>query len=212
MKIIGLRIEKYIGQNISGHNCDFEYHDEEMERHILCGITSDGENVEITLSEEYGECGSGWCTASWGNMEVNKVSKFNGYTYKPVKDLNIDDFDPESDYVNNEVFTFSLDGDDSYYPSGFYEVNMDLFKQTIRHKETRPVWIFKGESNSGKSFIASRLNDLSVYETDTSDELPDKITEDIVVLGNKYQYDIEKIKDCIFGECELILVDFKGGI
>lgn len=34
-KVIGLREEKYIGKTVSGHNCDFEYTDTEMTRHVV---------------------------------------------------------------------------------------------------------------------------------------------------------------------------------
>lgn len=208
MKIIGLRIEKYIGQNIDDHN--FTYHDEEFEKHILCGILSDERKVEITLTEEYGECGSGWTTASWGDIEVLEVNKFNGYTHRPIRDLVIDDIgiNYQNDYIDNEVFNFSFDGGDSYYPSGYYSVNMELFKPTARYKEKRPVWIFKGDSNLGKSFIAAKLNDLTIYETDSSNELPEKITESVIVLGNKYTHRLEEIKSRIFGDYDIVLVDF----
>jgi len=32
MKIIGLRVEKYIGTEVSGHNFSFEYKDAEFEK------------------------------------------------------------------------------------------------------------------------------------------------------------------------------------
>lgn len=210
MKIIGLRIEKYVGQVVSGHNCDFDYSDEVLEKHILCGIKSDGIKVEITLSQEDGECGSGWTTASWGYIEVKEVERFNGYTYKPINPLIIDNFNENSDYIDNEVFTYSYDGGDSYYPWGNYSVNMELFKETPRHKSERPVWLFKGGSNLGKSFIASKLEELTTYETDSNEELPEVIVEDIIVLGNKYKFDIEDIKNRIFGDYELIFVDFSN--
>lgn len=66
MKIIGLRIEKYIDKEISGHNCDFEFKDAEFEKHIICGVLDDNRKVEIELSHSEGECFSGWTTASWG--------------------------------------------------------------------------------------------------------------------------------------------------
>lgn len=88
-------------------------------------------------------------------------------------------------------------------------VNMELFKETIRAKNLRPVWIFKGKSNSGKSFLASKLNDLEVYETDSNDNLPTSITASIVVLGNKYNYSIDDIKSKLFGEVEVQIVEFQ---
>lgn len=211
MKIIGLKIEKYIGQSVSGHNCDFEYSDSLMEKHILCGITDDGRKVEIVLSEEEGQCGSGWTTASWGDIEINYVEKFNGYTHRAIRELIIDDnLEDKSGYISNDVFTYSYDGGDSYYPSGYCSVNMELFKEGIRHKEKRPIWVFKGNSNLGKSFIASKLNDLTVYETDTSDELPNKLSHDVIVLGNKYNFEVGEIESLIVGDYELIVVDFKS--
>lgn len=86
---------------------------------------------------------------------------------------------------------------------------MELFKSTIRTKEKRPVWIFRGKSNSGKSFIASKLNELEVYETDSNENLPNKITASIIVIGNKYHFSISEIKKRIVGKATIQLVDFK---
>ena len=157
MKIIGLRIEKYIDKEVSGHNCDFEYKDAEFEKHIICGILSDNRKVEIEMSVSEGECGSGWSTASWGNIKVTEVKKFNGYTHIPKEVLNVEDVEPNFEgNISNDVFSIDEDGGCNYYPSGGYNVNMELFKETIRAKNLRPVWIFKGKSNSGKSFLASK--------------------------------------------------------
>jgi len=210
MKIVGLRIEKYIDKAISGHNCDFEYHDAEFEKHIICGVLSDNRKVEIELSHSEGECGSGWTTASWGHIKVTEVKRFNGYTHIPKEPIEIDDYLPtfEND-TDNKVFSISKYGGDNYYPSGGYSVNMELFKETVRAKNLRPVWIFKGKSNSGKSFLASKLNDLEVYETDSNEELPTSITASIIVLGNKYNYSIDDIKPKLFGEVEIQIVEFQ---
>ena len=34
-KVIGLRKETYVGETISGHNCDFTYTNAELTRHVL---------------------------------------------------------------------------------------------------------------------------------------------------------------------------------
>ncbi len=233
MKIVGLRIEKYIDKAVSGHNCDFEYHDAEFEKHIICGVLSDNRKVEIELSHSEGECGSGWTTASWGHIKVTEVKRFNGYTHIPKEPIEIDDYLPTKDLdvlremalrqgsnirplkgifendTDNKVFSISEYGGDNYYPSGGYSVNMELFKETVRAKNLRPVWIFKGKSNSGKSFLASKLNDLEVYETDSNEELPTSITASIIVLGNKYNYSIDDIKPKLFGEVEIQIVEFQ---
>ena len=210
MEIVGLKIEKYIDKAISGHNCDFEYNDEEFERHILFGVLSDNRKVKIILSRSEGECYSGWCSASWGHIEVVEVSNFGGYTYAPIKKLSIEDIDPLNfdDNIKNEIFEVDYDGGDSYYPYGGYNVNMSLFKKTPRAKDKRPIWIFIGDSNVGKSYIASHLMDLSVYETDIEEELPEEIIADIIVLGNKYHFTIEEVKERLVGDCEVYLVNF----
>ena len=210
MKIIGLRIEKYIDKEVSGHDCGFKYNDAEFEKHIICGVLSDNRKVEIELSHSEGECSSGWTTASWGHIKVTEVKRFNGYTHTPKEPIEIDDYFPnfEND-TDNKVFSISADGGDGYYPSGGYNVNMELFKETVRAKDLRPVWIFKGKSNSGKSFLASKLNDLEVYETDSNEQLPNSITASIVVLGNKYNYSIDDIKTKLFGEVEVQIVEFQ---
>ena len=209
MKIVGLRVEKYIDSKVSGHNCDFTYKDAEFERHILCGVLSDGRKVEITLSRSEGICGSGWTTASYGNISVKEVARFNGFTHNPLKPINVEDipigFDED---IDNHVFTMSSDGGDEYYPGGWYSVNMELFKETVRHKKLRPVWIFKGKSNAGKSFLASKFIELEVYETDVCDKLPNIITASVVVLGNKHKFTLEEIQSKLFGKVEVQIVNF----
>jgi hypothetical protein len=210
MKIIGLRVEKYIGKEVSGHNCDFEYKDAEFEKHIILGLLEDNRKVEIELRYEEGECGSGWCTASYGIMDVKVVDKFNGYTHKPKNEILIDDIEPfdEIDEVNNHVFHCSYDGGDGYYPSGGYSVNMELFKPNGREKRNRPTYIFKGESGIGKSTLASKFNDdLVVFETDAYDNLPEIIIADVIVLGNRHKYTIDDIKQKV-ENTELVFCSF----
>ena len=209
MKIIGLRIEKYIDKEISDHNCDFEYNDSEFEKHIICAVLSDNRKVEIELSNSVGECMSGWTSASWGHISVTEVKMFNGYTHSTNCAIIVNDIEPGySDDVSNYYFSVDCDGGCNYYPSGYYSVDMNLFEETVRHKNMRPIWIFKGKSNAGKSFLASKLTNLDVYETDISDELPSVITESVIVLGNKYKFTIEHIKSKIFGKFEIQIVDF----
>jgi len=208
MKIIGLRVEKYIGKEVSGHNCDFEYNDAEFEKHIILGLLEDNRKVEIELTTEEGECGSGWCTASWGNRNVTIVDKFNGYTHKPIKELIVDDVSIEAEDVENDVFSVNYNGGCNYYPSGGYNVNMDLFKANGREKELRPTYVFIGESGIGKSALALKFNDDTiVFETDAYDTLPEKIVADVIVVGNKHKYTIDDIKTRV-EETELVMCSF----
>lgn len=94
MKIIGLRIEKYIDKEISGHNCDFTYTDADFEKHIICGVLDDNRKVEIELRRSEDQCGSGWCTSSYGHIQVTEVKKFSGYTFIPIEIFAIEDIEP----------------------------------------------------------------------------------------------------------------------
>lgn len=130
-RIVGLREEKYVGQVVRGHNCDFTYTDEELVRHVILAVEdTTGEKVELTLSESQGECGSGWCTASWGEWDYKKVDTFAGKTHTtkystPLVDL--------KGSVNGtfecDFFSFDYDGGCGYYPYGGYSINMGMFEE-----------------------------------------------------------------------------------
>ena len=189
-----MKIEKYLGKTVSGHNCNFKYTDTELERHILFALRDDNTKVKITLEAEEGECYSGWTTATRARYTQEVINNFEGFTHVPKTHIEIDDYSDFPDDITNDVFTFSAYGGDSYYPSGSYSVNMNLFEQTIRHLEKRPVWIFYGKSNSGKSFLSHKLNNLTVYETDSDKNLPKELNEDIIVVGNKYSFSLDNIE------------------
>lgn len=213
LKVKGLRLEKYI---TNGEYSNYQEEESELleeNRYVLYCIGDYRRKYELTLWETYGECYSGYCGASWGEIKIQEVDQFSNVTHTPIKDLIIDiDFNKDIYEIDSEIIRFSSDGGDNYYPCGFVSVNMELFKETNRIKTKRPVWLFKGDSNIGKSYLGYKLNKddfIEVYETDSSEELPNNITEDIIVLGNKYNFNIEDIDNRIFGEHELIMVDFK---
>lgn len=221
--VIGLRVEKYIGQNIEGHNCNFHYFDEEMERYHVYLRTPSNELYRVSLENQYGECGSGWCTASWGLMEVEKLEAPEPFTHRPKKtplyiegefcpneygDLKIIGTERSNeDDFNSEVFNCWEIGGDPYYPSGGVNVNMDLFVPLKRAMDKRPVFIFCGDSGLGKSTLASKTN-MVVFETDAVDELPEEISADIVVVGNKRNFNIDEIVSKLIGDPEVIFVKF----
>lgn len=74
-----------------------------------------------------------------------------------------------------------------------FKVDFDKLRSTQRGFDKVPMWIFRGASGLGKSFLAHNLNNLKIYETDSSPTLPDIIADDIVVLGNKYPYTTDDI-------------------
>jgi hypothetical protein len=204
LKIIGLRVEKYIAYESRDDYSD-ESDEAEREKHVLCVVYENGKKAEIELSASHGLCPSGYTSASWGHLEVKEVDKFSGFSFVPKTGiLTIN----EKDLYKNYVYEVDSDGDDQWYPSGGYSIDMSLFRETIRNKSIRQVWIFLGKSGTGKTFLSSKLNGLEVYETDSSGVLPTKITASVVVLGNKYSFDIEDIKRKIIGKAEIHIVVF----
>lgn len=206
LKVKGLRLEKFTYEDNTGEN-------QETDRYILYVIDEGNKKYELSVWIEEGECYSGYCGASFGYLKLKEVDNFKNTTHAPIKDLVIDikaeDMFEGMD-LENDIFKI-YDSGDYYYPYAKLNFNLDLFKSTNRRLEKRPVWLFIGESNIGKSYLASMIGDnefKKVYETDSNEQLPDKIIADVIVKGNKYNFTIEDIKDCIFGEYELIIVDF----
>ena len=210
LKVHSLRVEKTMTYN----DRDDEYEDNEF--FILNCISDNHAIYEVRLYTLYGDCYSGWCSASWGIGTIKRVDSFIGITHKPIKELeftideNLIYNDGRMYDIENDIFKLEY-SDDEWYPSASAAVNMNLFKEINRNKEKRPVWIFKGDSALRKSYLAGIIansgREKSVYETDAHEELGD-IHEDIVVIGNKYKHSVEDVESHILGEHEAILVDF----
>lgn len=240
LRVVGLKVHKYVGEDIDGHNCDFRYFPVEAEKYILTVTPANSnEYIEIELFDENGECGSGWTTASWGEMAVRHVDHIKPFTHMP-KDKNLylkdtylcysgDDrkYDlvtrldategliasaDEDAEIDNNVFYWSQCGGDFYYPGGYVKVNLELFDKLPRAMDRRPVYIVYGKSGIGKSSIFNELGDNSLYsfyETDCNEALPEVITQDIIILGNKYSFTIDDVKAHLFGEPEIHLIHFE---
>ena len=217
LRIVGMNIIKFVGEGVEGHNCDFEFFPEIQEKHILYGIGKYDTKYSIELNQAEGICGSGWTTDSHAWFKIREVQSFPGFSFRPKEGLISIEIDPKNpedgDYG---IFDISFDGGDIYYPCGGYHVRMDNFTP-IRGLEgpeniKRKVYIFKGPSTIGKTFLAANLLDanLSVFETDSEEALPEEILEDIIVLGNKHNYSLEEVKERVFAkeESDIIVVDF----
>ncbi len=208
--VVGMRDEIYQGKEVTGHNCNFEYAFVDKIQHVLLLKTHYNQKYELSLWEEEDECGSGWCTASFGYYELKEVTNFAGKTHKIISEQKVV-FDESASDIKTDVFACIEDGGDGYYPSGYVEVNYELFEKIEnRGFDKRPVLVFYGDSNSMKSHVAA-LTGKSVYETDHElgkGNLPDIIVQDIVVIGNKYQVDLDDIKSRL-ANCEVIEVNFK---
>lgn len=222
VKIVGMVLVNHV---VSVADLDYQTALEPGADYCIYGVNDAGRKFEFHLWEDIGPCGSGYCMASWGYCSISVVASFPPFSHrvKPGNNVtvriyqNVDGYAlsdrDEKDEVVTEAFSWSSIGFDPYYPSGYAYANMDIFEELPRSMgEKRPVWIFYGKSGAGKSSLAYMLNDhYIVYETDSSDELPQKIMADVIVVGNKHKYKvvddiISRIEDPI--NCKIIPVCF----
>ena len=113
------------------------------------------------------------------------------------------EFEPNQNGYDNSLFKIDNSG---------VQIKYENLIPTNRAKVKRPVWIFVGESALGKSYLSSVLangSNNTKYETDSSPELPLRISEDMIVVGNKYHFSLRDIKERIHGEHETIIVNFE---
>jgi len=198
---------KIIGMN------EFKFYDgytEQNETRHEIYVTEDRKNYIISLNTLNSDCPSGYTSASEGEIEINETKKFPPIEYRFIKKDN-EYPSVKTPYLYNveDIFGITENGDE-YYPAGFHYVNKDYFKRSSRQNSgKRKVWIFKGGSTLGKTFLSDKI-DLEKYETDMSDTLPDLLWQDIIVIGNKYKFSkkeiIAKIPD--INDTEVIYVKF----
>ena len=202
MKIIGMNEFRYY----DGYT---EQNETRNEIYVVQGTT----NYIISLNTLNTDCPSGYTSATEGEMEINETKKFPPIEYRFIKDRDKHEYDfPKfsTEYDLFSIFGFDYDGGDDFYPSGSHYVNKDYFKRSSRQNSgKRKVWIFKGDSTLGKTFLSDKI-DLEKYETDSSKELPNLLWQDIIVIGNKYNFSkkeiVAKIPD--INDTEVIYVKF----
>lgn len=199
---------------------------------VLNCVDDKGYRYELTIYEEDRDCYSGYCGSTYGNAYLRRVDEFIGTTHVPkIKNLKFEIADDivtatlgnATSYgrimyvpdMKNDIFTIDYVHENmDYYPNAECTVNMDLFEPIIRAKEKRPVWIFKGDSGLGKSYLAGIIRESNrekvIYETDSNPSInKDEIKySDIIVIGNKYNYEIDEIKSFLEGDTEIIAVNF----
>lgn len=186
------------------------------------------EYYEVTFSNTYDSCASGYCSATWGNVTWKKVDNFKDFHYKPIwaKENMIcffKEFQSEEEYCS--IITLQLvlqpevpilkstgNGGDNYYPSGSSNFNDELFEKTERYIDNMRVYIVTGDSGLGKSYIGRLIgSNAGVYETDLHG-LSNIMTSEFVIVGNKHGYTAEDIinnyqmRDAI----DFIIVDLKA--
>ena len=187
-KIRGLRIEKHI-QKINENKYI------ENQRYIFNCIQNK-KNLEIILYWKYINC-----EEKKYIIEIKEVKCFSGISYLPIHELSI-----MLDEENIEHYNKAFDFNDTTI-----NIKYEQFKKTNRLKEKRPVWIVKGQSGLGKSYLISLIynnSNLTIYETDSNSALPNIIFEDIIVIGNKYNFSIDEIEKNIYGQHESIIINF----
>lgn len=94
-RVVGLRIEKFVGDVLTGHNFDLVLEKEECERHILC-LQREEEKfgktllIKVEFSFELDQtyaCSSGWTTATYAKTGEEKVANFGGFTHIPKEEI-----------------------------------------------------------------------------------------------------------------------------
>lgn len=132
--VLGLNTEDYEQEYLVGGNCDFKVKLRPGIRfYIYIEHVDTEKKFSVMLDTDYSkECGSGWTTASYGIMKIQEILEVPKLRYIPldetVRHLTIL---PHKKYKNYEceLFYFSKDGDDEYYPCGGIGVSMDKFKE-----------------------------------------------------------------------------------
>jgi hypothetical protein len=121
--------------------------------YICCTNIFDGTLCEISLTQDEGDCSSGWTTASWGVMKFIKVSKFREkLEYVPrsiparIK-INVREDSNDFRYkFKSSYFEYDRYGFDEYYPNGDFIINHEKFKKN-ESKDQKPQFDSDKESN-----------------------------------------------------------------
>jgi len=162
----------------------------------------------VTLGNWFGDCGSGWTSASYGSYTMpQKISseRFKQFHYVPkskmkvlVQEFEIDDYDYAnnfeiSDWVTSEVLFFCTGDGDPYYPSGgagfCKESDKLFFNSTNRYTGKLKVFIVEGKPTIGKTTLFP--NGLELEQFNNKKKLTIEFIVDFPVLicGGKWNYD-----------------------
>lgn len=145
LKIIGYSITK---EHADAHSREYQDHDEgNITYHFLGEV--DNKYYRFKAVDSYGSCGSGWTSASWGDIDfklhpttddscshITKKDIYIGITEDNQIIKSVEDpgeyFDATVESIHttdNELLVSSTgDGGCNYYPSGIIKVNAELFK------------------------------------------------------------------------------------
>lgn len=194
--------------NILRDNCTFKilgYNNlicaQNIEKHVILCEQQTTEFKFAVVFETFG---------TWKLMSISTDYNYYNISYTPNNDtwinINLNDQNVTNDMFsasnirpNHEINSWVIED---------FEIKHDSFTRTSMDITRRQVWILVGPSGLGKSFLASHLKNLWVYETDTSQELPEKIEHDVIVMGNKYRRSVIEIIRRIYEHVDVIPVTF----
>ena len=214
--ILGMRVITFKNDRLDGHNLNFrseEFADEKYE--IVCLNQETSEFHVMKCQTSHGMCGSGWTTASWGEIKTEKVDNVGSLHYVPRETTTIDTVEPNWS-MENDLFSFSENGGCNYYPSGSFTVNLEGWRATGRKPSKPMVHVFYGSNAAGKSTIAS-LTEKNVIESDSfqdansfidSLDLTKPTENTIFVIGGKHKVDINTVVSLLEENNTVVKVQF----
>jgi len=167
--------------------------------------------AEFKLTE--GICDSGYCSAQWLDLDLKEVDYFTPIQFVPKIPFSISDVYRLKDYSD---YIFICSNNDFYYPTATFYINENMWVQTNRKEEFgNPIYVFYGESATGKSSMALKLFDQEdIIETDVFDD-PKEIYEKnyniclAIVIGNRHKNFKEEIYPNLEFKREVIEIEFK---
>ena len=184
---------------------------------------------EVYFSNEYHDCGSGYGSATTGYLtDCKKVDQVVDIHYKcilPPENMIVRFlFNEENEYISGEgwdmelvikpgspILSCSGDGGDYYYPCGSTNFDDEFFEKTERYPDKLPVYILVGDSGLGKSYIGNKLDNYTETDSWDPEELPENLSCNIVIKGNKYDYSIDQIKELykpFIDQIDFIIINF----
>jgi len=211
IEIVGLQEIIYVKNRLKGKNSKYTSYKEILNKHTVFGYIKNDQKIAINFEKIKIKCNSELSISKIAIIEVKQINNFQPFTHVPQKNIEIkmplkiddDNIEVTSQFFENQVFKFDNIGKDRTYV-----INFDLFKKVPRFKQDRVVWIWTGPSESEKTFLSSKILNLEVYETDSSNKIPNVIYADIIIIGDKYKFTVDEVKTKIFGKAQVIVSKF----
>ena len=151
-ELIGYRVEEQYYSCSFGEEQYPRYtillkHDKVKSNLIPSSFQREGRYLKMICTVEWGECGSGYCSATWCDTSLPQEierNEFGPIHYIPKETIlgHLDKTDDDNmTFISwdKTVFEISHVGDDGYYPTGYCEFNDKLFKPTKRFEETSTI-------------------------------------------------------------------------